>query len=167
MLTAKRIVTKYFKGFSGASLAFLVFSLPAFANDLNTRYNLREPVTALARDLYFMHYVLLAVCLVIFVGVFGVMFYSMYAHRKSRGYKPADFSDNHTVEVLWTVIPFLIVVGIGVYATPAVMAQKDTSNADLTIKVTGYQWKWGYEYLKGKGKESNFYQHSQPPTSKE
>ena len=156
MLTAKKIVTKFFKGFSGGSLAFLVFSLPAFANDLNTKYNLREPVTALARDLYFMHYVLLAICLVIFVGVFGVMFYSMYAHRKSRGYKPANFSDNHTVEVLWTVIPFLIVVGIGVYATPAVMAQKDTSNADLTIKVTGYQWKWGYEYLKGEGEGIKF-----------
>ena len=80
----------------------------------------------------------------------------MYAHRKSRGYKPANFSDNHTVEVLWTVIPFLIVVGIGVYATPAVMAQKDTSNADLTIKVTGYQWKWGYEYLKGEGEGIKF-----------
>ena len=159
MLTARRIVlkaSKFFTGFLGAIFALLVFSLPAFANDLNTRYNLREPVTALARDLYFMHYVLLAICLVIFVGVFGVMFYSMYAHRKSRGYKPANFSDNHTVEVLWTVIPFLIVVGIGVYATPAVMAQKDTSNADLTIKVTGYQWKWGYEYLKGEGEGIKF-----------
>ncbi|MAC67398.1 MAG: cytochrome C oxidase subunit II, partial [Proteobacteria bacterium] len=85
-----------------------------FANDLNTKYNLREPVTALARDLYFMHYVLMGVCLVIFVLVFGVMFYSIYAHRKSKGYQPADFSDNHTVEILWTLIPFLIVVGIGV-----------------------------------------------------
>lgn len=127
-----------------------------FANDLNTKYNLREPVTALARDLYFMHYVLLGICLIIFVVVFGVMFYSMYAHRKSKGYQPADFSDNHTVEILWTLIPFLIVVGIGVYATPAVMAQKDTSNAELTIKVTGYQWKWGYEYLKGEGEGIKF-----------
>ena len=81
MLIAKRIVTRLFKVFSGASVAFLVFSLPAFANDLNTRYNLREPVTALARDLYFMQYVVLAIWLGIFVGVFGVMFYSMYAHR--------------------------------------------------------------------------------------
>ena len=75
MLTAKRIVRKFYMRFSGAIIAFLVFSLPVAANDLNTRYNLREPVTALARDLYFMHYVLLAICLVIFVGVFGVMFY--------------------------------------------------------------------------------------------
>lgn len=137
----------------------ILVSIPVttlFANDLNTKYNLREPVTALARDLYFMHYVLMGVCLIIFVLVFGVMFYSIYAHRKSKGYQPADFSDNHTVEILWTLIPFLIVVGIGVYATPAVMAQKDTSNAELTIKVTGYQWKWGYEYLKGEGEGIKF-----------
>ena len=141
----------------GYGLVLTVTPLTAvFANDLNTKYNLREPVTALARDLYFMHYVLLGICLIIFVVVFGVMFYSMYAHRKSKGYQPADFSDNHTVEILWTLIPFLIVVGIGVYATPAVMAQKDTSNADLTIKVTGYQWKWGYEYLKGEGEGIKF-----------
>jgi len=148
----KKNLSKILVGFSLTLFA----ALPLMANDLNTRYNLREPVTALARDLYFMHYVLMAICLIIFVGVFGVMFYSMYAHRKSKGYKPANFSDNHTVEVLWTLIPFLIVVGIGVYATPAVMAQKDTSNADLTIKVTGYQWKWGYEYLKGEGEGINF-----------
>jgi len=145
------------KKIMGYGLVLMTIPLTAvFANDLNTKYNLREPVTALARDLYFMHYVLLGICLVIFVLVFGVMFYSMYAHRKSKGYQPADFSDNHTVEILWTLIPFLIVVGIGVYATPAVMAQKDTSNAELTIKVTGYQWKWGYEYLKGEGEGIKF-----------
>ena len=156
MLAVKRNITKWFTVFSGGILVAWSFTLPVLANDLNTRYNLREPVTALAKDLYFMHYVLLAICLIIFVGVFGVMFYSMYAHRKSKGHQPADFSDNHTVELLWTLIPFLVVVGIGIYATPAVMAQKDTSNADLTIKVTGYQWKWGYEYLKGEGEGINF-----------
>jgi len=145
------------KKIMGYGLVLMTIPLTAvFANDLNTKYNLREPVTALARDLYFMHYVLMGVCLIIFVLVFGVMFYSIYAHRKSKGYQPADFSDNHTVEILWTLIPFLIVVGIGVYATPAVMAQKDTSNAELTIKVTGYQWKWGYEYLKGEGEGIKF-----------
>jgi cytochrome c oxidase subunit 2 len=84
------------------------------------------------------------------------MFYSMYAHRKSRGHKPADFSDSHTLEIAWTVVPFLIVVVIGVYATPIVMAQKDTTNADITIKATGYQWKWGYDYLKGEGEGISF-----------
>ncbi len=132
-------------------LVYFSSTMVVFANDLNTRYNLRTPASAIAEDLYFMHYVLLGLCLVIFVLVFGFMFYSIYAHRKSKGFKPADFHESHTIEIAWTLIPFLIVIAIGVYATPVVMAQKDTSNADLTIKVTGYQWKWGYEYLKGEG----------------
>ena len=132
-------------------LVYFSSTMVVFANDLNTRYNLRTPASAIVEDLYFMHYVLLGLCLVIFVLVFGFMFYSIYAHRKSKGFKPADFHESHTIEIAWTLIPFLIVIAIGVYATPVVMAQKDTSNADLTIKVTGYQWKWGYEYLKGEG----------------
>ncbi len=128
----------------------------AFANDITTKYNLRTPASEMAQSLYTLHNFLLVVCLVIFVLVFGVMFYSMYAHRKSKGYKPADFSDSHTLEIAWTVIPFLIVVVIGVYATPIVMAQKDTTNADITIKATGYQWKWGYDYLKGEGEGISF-----------
>jgi Heme/copper-type cytochrome/quinol oxidases, subunit 2 len=90
------------------------------------------------------------------VVVFGVMFYSMWAHRKSRGHKPADFHESHTLEIAWTIVPFLIVVVIGVYATPVVMAQKDTTNADITVKATGYQWKWGYDYLKGEGQGISF-----------
>lgn len=137
---------------ASAALGFaLMAPLVAFANDMTTKYNLRTPASEMAESLYSLHNFLLAVCLIIFVLVFGVMFYSMYAHRKSKGHKPADFSDSHTLEIAWTVIPFLIVVVIGVYATPIVMAQKDTTNADITIKVTGYQWKWGYDYLKGEG----------------
>ncbi|MEN9765521.1 MAG: cytochrome c oxidase subunit [Pseudomonadota bacterium] len=132
----------------GAGLAVPVAT---WANDITTRYNLRTPASQMAESLYTLHNVLLAVCLIIFVLVFGVMFYSMYAHRKSKGHQPADFSDSHTLEIAWTVVPFLIVVAIGVYATPIVMAQKDTTNADITIKATGYQWKWGYDYLKGEG----------------
>ena len=128
----------------------------AFANDITTKYNLRTPASEMAQSLYTLHNFLLIVCLVIFVLVFGVMFYSIYAHRKSKGHKPADFSDSHTLEIAWTVIPFLIVVVIGVYATPVVMAQKDTTNADITIKATGYQWKWGYDYLKGEGEGISF-----------
>nr|UOZ96250.1 cytochrome c oxidase subunit 2 [Cupriavidus sp.] len=137
---------------ASAALGFaLMAPLVAFANDMTTRYNLRTPASEMAESLYTLHNFLLAICLIIFVLVFGVMFYSMYAHRKSKGHKPADFSDSHTLEIAWTVIPFLIVVVIGVYATPIVMAQKDTTNADITIKATGYQWKWGYDYLKGEG----------------
>jgi cytochrome c oxidase subunit 2 len=136
--------------------AGLTLPVAAWANDMTTKYNLRTPASGMAESLYTLHNFLLAVCLIIFVLVFGVMFYSMYAHRKSKGHKPADFSDSHTLEIAWTVIPFLIVVVIGVYATPIVMAQKDTTNADITIKATGYQWKWGYDYLKGEGEGISF-----------
>jgi len=94
---------------------------------------------------------MLVVCVVIFFAVFGVMFYSILKHRKSKGYKAANFHESVTVEIAWTVIPFLIVIAMGAMATRTVVAQKDTSNADLTIKATGYQWKWGYDYLKGEG----------------
>jgi len=142
---------------ASAALGFaLMAPLVALANDMTTKYNLRTPASGMAESLYTLHNFLLAVCLIIFVLVFGVMFYSMYAHRKSKGHKPADFSDSHTLEIAWTVIPFLIVVVIGVYATPIVMAQKDTTNADITIKATGHQWKWGYDYLKGEGEGISF-----------
>jgi len=77
------------------------------------------------------------------------MFYSIWAHRKSKGAKAASFHEHVGVEVAWTVIPFLIVIGMALPATRTVVAMKDTSNADITIKATGYQWKWGYEYLDG------------------
>jgi cytochrome c oxidase subunit 2 len=92
---------------------------------------------------------MLVVCLVIFVAVFGVMFYSIWAHRKSRGAKPATFHEHMGVEVAWTIVPFLIVIAMALPATRTVVAMKDTSGADLTVKVTGYQWKWGYEYIDG------------------
>jgi cytochrome c oxidase subunit 2 len=88
---------------------------------------------------------------VIFVAVFGVMFYSIWKHRKSVGHKPATFHESTAVEIAWTVVPFLIVIGMALMSTKLLVAQKDTTNADLTIKVTGIQWKWGYEYIKGEG----------------
>ena len=115
------------------------------------QWNLAEPANAIARGQIWLHELLMWVCVLIFIGVFAVMFYSMWAHRKSRGAKSADFHESTTVEIVWTVVPFLIVVGLGIAATGEVIAQKDTSNPDLTIKVTGYQWKWGYDYLKGEG----------------
>jgi cytochrome c oxidase subunit 2 len=93
---------------------------------------------------------------VIFVAVFGVMFYSILKHRKSVGHKAANFHESVAVEIAWTVVPFIIVVLMGFAATKTVVAQKDTTNADLTIKVTGYQWKWGYDYLKGEGEGIGF-----------
>ncbi|MGH1359658.1 MAG: cytochrome c oxidase subunit II [Burkholderiaceae bacterium] len=118
--------------------------------------NLAEPATTIAAGQHDIHNLLLWVCLAIFVVVFAVMFYSVFAHRKSKGAKSADFHESTAVEILWTVVPFIIVVGLGAVATGEVISQKDTSNADVTIKATGYQWKWGYDYVKGEGEGISF-----------
>jgi len=115
------------------------------------RHNLQPPVTPVAREIYDLHLLMLWICSVIFVIVFGVMFYSIYAHRKSVGHKALQFHENTTVEIIWTIIPFFILIGMAWPATKVVLSMRDTSNADLTIKATGYQWKWGYDYLKGEG----------------
>jgi cytochrome c oxidase subunit II len=113
--------------------------------------DLHPPVTQIATDIQTLHFWLLIVCLVIFIAVFGVMFYSVFMHRKSKGAKAANFHESVAVEIAWTVVPLVIVMGMGAAATKGVVAMKDTSNADLTIKATGYQWQWGYDYLKGEG----------------
>ncbi len=99
---------------------------------------------------------MLVICLVIFVAVFGVMFYSILKHRKSLGHKSANFHESVSVEIAWTVAPLVIVIAMGAMATRTVVAMKDTTNPDLTIKATGYQWKWGYDYLKGEGEGIKF-----------
>ena len=113
--------------------------------------NLPPPVTKIAEAQSGLHWMMLIICTIIFIAVFSVMFYSIWKHRKSQGAKPAAFHESVAVEVAWTVVPFLIVIGMALPATKVVVAQKDTSNADLTIKATGYQWKWGYDYLNGEG----------------
>jgi cytochrome c oxidase subunit II len=118
--------------------------------------NLYPPVTSVARDQQWLHWFMLILCAVIFVAVFTVMFYSIWKHRKSVGHKPAIFHESVTVEIIWTVIPFIIVILMALPATKSVVAMKDTTNADLTIKVTGMQWKWGYDYLKGEGEGIGF-----------
>jgi cytochrome c oxidase subunit 2 len=118
--------------------------------------NLQAPATGIADYIYSLHNWMMLVCLIIFVGVFGVMFYSVFKHRKALGHKPATFHESTAVEIAWTIIPFLIVIGMALPATHAVVQMKDTSNPDLTIKVTGMQWKWGYDYLKGEGEGISF-----------
>ncbi|HYF59430.1 MAG TPA: cytochrome c oxidase subunit II [Burkholderiaceae bacterium] len=118
--------------------------------------NLPVGVTRIAADQWWIHNFLLWVCLAIFVAVFSVMFYSLWAHRKSRNHKPADFHESTAVEIAWTIVPFLIIVGLAIPATRMQIDQKDTSQADLTIKAIGYQWKWGYEYMKGEGAGISF-----------
>jgi cytochrome c oxidase subunit II len=113
--------------------------------------NLQEPTTPIATQIYSLHTYIMIVCVVIFVLVFGVMFYSIFKHRKSVGHKAAQFHESTTVELIWTLIPFLILMGLALPATKTVLAMKDTSNSDITIKAVGYQWKWGYEYIRGEG----------------
>ncbi|MEW5881308.1 MAG: cytochrome c oxidase subunit II [Pseudomonadota bacterium] len=139
-----------------AAFAAIALAAAGSAGAIQSKYNLAPPVTAIARDIHWLHWMMLIICGVIFVAVFGVMFYSIWAHRKSKGAQPADFHESTKVEVVWTVIPFLIVIGMALPATKTVVAMKDTTNADLTIKVTGYQWKWGYDYLKGEGEGISF-----------
>ncbi|KNZ30679.1 MAG: cytochrome C oxidase subunit II [Methylibium sp. NZG] len=118
--------------------------------------DLHPPVTQIARDQIWLHYFMLVICTIIFLGVFGVMFYSILKHRKSKGYKAANFHESVKVEIAWTVVPFIIVILMALPATKVVVAMKDTSAADLTIKTTGMQWKWGYDYLKGEGEGIGF-----------
>lgn len=119
--------------------------------------NFQPPVTSIASDIYTLHNWMIGICLVIFIAVFGVMFYSILKHRKSLGHKSASFHESTAVEIAWTIVPFLIVVLMALPATKTVVAMKDTSNADITVKATGMQWKWGYDYLKGEGEGIGFY----------
>jgi len=109
--------------------------------------NFQKPVTAIAQDVYSLHMLIMLVCVVIGIVVFGAMFWSIVMHRKSRGAKAAKFHESTTIEIIWTAIPFLILVGMAIPSTATLIKMEDTKNADLIIKVTGYQWKWKYEYL--------------------
>lgn len=120
------------------------------------KLNLQEPITELGQKVYDLHLLMTIVCGVIFVAVFGVMFWSVFVHRKSAGHKAATFHESTTVEILWTIVPVFILLGMAWPATKTILAMRDTSNPDITIKATGYQWKWGYDYLKGDGEGISF-----------
>jgi cytochrome c oxidase subunit 2 len=137
-----------------ASSAWAVNDLPG--GPAVRQLNLHPAATKIAEEQAWLHWFMLIICTVIFVVVFGVMFYSIWKHRKSVGHKPASFHESVKVEIAWTVVPFIIVILMALPATKAVVASKDTSNADLTIKATGYQWKWGYDYIKGEGEGIGF-----------
>jgi cytochrome c oxidase subunit II len=138
-----------------AQTAWAVNNLPG--GPAVNQIDLHPPITRIAAEQQWLHNFTMIICLVIFVAVFGVMFYSILKHRKSLGHKSANFHESVGVEIAWTVVPFIIVIAMGGMATRTVVAMKDTSSADLTIKATGYQWKWGYDYLKGEGEGVSFY----------
>lgn len=137
-----------------STAAYAVNDLPG--GPAVNQLNLPPAVTRIAEEQQWLHWFMMAICLVIFVAVFGVMFYSILKHRKSVGHKAANFHESAVVEIAWTIIPFIIVIGMALPATKVLVAQKDTTGADLTIKATGIQWKWGYDYIKGEGEGIGF-----------
>ena len=137
------------KMLSFSALATLGIAHAAYA--ATSKYGLQDPESPIAREIYSLHNLILWICIAIFVLVFGTMFFAIIKHRKSVGHKAAHFHENTTVEVVWTIVPFVILMGMAYPATKTIISMKDTSNPDLTIKATGYQWKWGYEYIKGEG----------------
>jgi cytochrome c oxidase subunit 2 len=147
-----------------ASIPALAVPMPEITGrPVERQFGMQPPVTGIGSYIYSLHNWMLLVCLIIFVAVFGVMFYSVFKHRKSLGHKPATFHESTSVEIAWTVVPFLIVIGMALPATHAVVQMKDTSNPDLTIKVTGQQWRWGYDYLKGEGEGISFISNLSTP----
>jgi len=109
--------------------------------------NFPKPVTAIAQEIYGLHMLIMMVCVGIGIVVFGAMFWSIVMHRKSRGAKAATFHESTTIEIIWTAIPFLILVAMAIPSTATLIRMYDDSASDVTIKITGYQWKWKYEYM--------------------
>lgn len=128
---------------------WLAMSGLAWMSDATADYtlNLTEGVTELSRDIHDLHMLILWICVAIGVVVYGLMIYSIANHRKSKGVVPATFHENTKLEIVWTIIPFVILMAMAVPATKVMIKAYDTTGADMTIKVTGYQWKWRYEYL--------------------
>lgn len=137
-----------------STAAYAVNDLPG--GPAVNQLNFAPPATKIAEEQHWLHWFMMAICTVIFVVVFGVMFYSILKHRKSVGHKSQELAEPLWVELGWTIVPLLIVIGMALPATKVLVAQKDTTNSDLTIKATGMQWKWGYDYIKGEGEGIGF-----------
>ena len=128
-------------------LAALVPAQAVMAAADNWQMNMYKGVTPLSKDMYDLHMVAMAICGIIGIVVFGIMFYSIFHHRKSKGYTPATFHVNTRLEIIWTIIPFFILIGLAIPATKVLIRMDDSAESDITIKVVGYQWKWQYQYL--------------------
>ena len=134
-----------------------VVSPAAYADLGRWETNMPQGVTTISQSIYDIHMLILIICCVIAVGVFGFMFYSLIAYRHGRGHKPATFHDNTRVEILWTVVPFFILLVMAFPATRTILDVYNTEEADLDILITGYQWKWSYEYLLEDGENVKFF----------
>lgn len=139
---SSRILRKALITLAGGGLLFSAANVMA-----DWGLNLPRGVTPISQQAYDLHMLILWICVVIGIVVFGAMFISMISHRKSKGAVAAQFHESTAVEIVWTIIPFLILIGMAIPATRALIDMENTSDADLSIKVTAYQWKWGYEYL--------------------
>ena len=131
---------KHFRALVALLASLPVAALATYDVDIMT------PVTPMSRDSYNLHWGILWVCVAIFVIVFGTMFWSIFRHRKSRGAVAAQFHENTTIEILWTIVPFIVLIGMAYPATRTMIEMKDPSGADMAIKITAYQWRWEYEY---------------------
>jgi cytochrome c oxidase subunit 2 len=130
-----------------AAVLGLFAAFPALAEEARSIYNMPQGVTAISREVYDLHMLILGVVCAIGVVVFGAMIWSIIFHRRSRHPKPADFHESTTVEIIWTTLPFIILIGMAIPAAGTLIRMEDTRGSDMTIKVTGYQWKWEYEYV--------------------
>ena len=126
---------------SGTTFAESVSNLDQY------QLNMRRGVTDISAEVYDLHMLMFIICVVIAVGVFGAMFYSILFHRKSRGAKPANFHESVKVEIAWTVVPFIILIVMAIPAAKTLIAMEDASEPDVTVLVTGSQWKWHYKYM--------------------
>ena len=142
-----------------AAAAFLPLAANA-QNQINMSTGISEAgavITDLGAEIYGLHMLIFWICVVIGIGVFGVMLYSIYAHRKSKGVEPSQFHEHTGVEIAWTVVPFFILIGMAVPATSTLLEVYDNDDAEMSILVTGYQWKWKYEYLDADGENVAFF----------
>ena len=128
-------------------LSILCCSQTVLAAANHWQLNMYRGVTPLSRDMFYLHMVGMVVCAIIGVVVFGVMIYSLIHHRKSKGHIPATFHDNQRLEIVWSIIPFLILVGLAIPATRVLIRMDDTNQSEITVKIVGYQWRWQYQYL--------------------
>lgn len=144
---------------AGIAASFLLSS-PAVAE---WGLNLRPGVTDISQEVYGLHMLIFYICCAIAVVVFGAIFYSILKHRKSVGHEAASFHHSTTLEIIWTVIPFIILISMVVPAAKTLIAMEDTSNSDVTIKITGYQWKWKYDYMDGDAKGISFFSNMSTP----
>jgi cytochrome c oxidase subunit 2 len=135
------------------------------AGDKVNEINMSPGVTAVGKDIFDLHMIIFWICVIIGALVFGVMFYSIYYHRKSRGVTPATFHESTKVEIAWTVVPFFILIGMAVPATSTLINIYDTDDAEMDILITGFQWKWKYEYLNEEGENVTFFSNLRTPQS--